>query len=204
MSIYISMPDPAKQLTREINRKGKSTPQETILREGIVNGSEANRRNLGSKVRGEIHIKRDDFIPNKIAIVNVGGEYFDEEKAKNNLNTIAGSGNEGYADQTGLAENMGQGAKISYLPHAPNGILYRSKNSDGVGHTFHLKLLDEEPFYGIQSKRCDYYEEESEFQYCSDFNSELANATETGTSMVLMGANDEEDSAACGCSRDWK
>lgn len=201
MSIFISMPDPARQLTREINRKGKSTPQETILREGIVNGSEANRRNLGPTERGEIHIKRDDFIPNKIAIINVGGEYFDEEKAKNNLNTIAGSGNEGYSDQTGLAENMGQGAKISYLPHAPKGILYRSKNFDGVGHTFHLKLLDEEPFYGIQSKTCDYYEEDSEFQYCSDFNSELASTEKTGTSMVLMGANDEEDSWMTMCAK---
>lgn len=192
MSIYINMPDPKRQLTRDINRKGLSTPLNSIIREILINGSEANRRKLGNE-RGTLYVQRDDFMTNKICIVNIGGDFFSEKEAKNNLNTVANSGNENWDLTTGLASNMGQGAKISYLPHCPQGIQYRSKDSNGEGHAFHLKLINNDEFYGLQSKWCDYHEDELEFQYCNSFNSILRNSDQTGTTAVLMGTHEEED-----------
>jgi len=192
MSIYINMPDPKRQLTREINRKGLATPLNSIIREILINGSEANRRKLGQE-RGKIHVQRDDFQTNKISITNVGGDFFSEDEAKNNLNTMGNSGNESHEAITGLASNMGQGAKISYLPHCREGILYVSKDSDNEGHTFHLKLIEDSEYYGLQSKWCGYHEDNLEFQYRDFFNSVLEESPFTGTTAVLMGSHLEED-----------
>lgn len=200
------MRNPGAQLSAHIKRQGKSTPVNTILREGIINGVETIKREAyqngidtsDTAEIGEIIIKRDEFLTNKLAIINVKGEFFSQEAAENHLNTLADSGNANYHEHSELAENYGQGAKISYLPHAPQGILYRSKrpedeHHENPGHTFHMKLLNEYDCYGIQSKYCDYYEDIIEFQYCENFNSDLKNSKYAGTEMVLMGANLEED-----------
>lgn len=195
MSIEMNMPNAAEQITAVIIRHGKTTPLETIIREGVVNGSEANRRQLGTGQRGDVYIKRDDILKNKLAIVNVGGEFFSEEKAKNNLNTLYNSGNKNMV--AALAANMGQGAKISALPHMKDGILYRSQNLDEEvpegtekNITFQMKLLESGKF-GIQDKYCEFIESNTEFQHCDLYNREMEG--NFGTEMVLMGNSPEED-----------
>jgi hypothetical protein len=203
MPLPFSMPDPAKQLTTLINQEGEAVPIEMVIREAIFNGFDSNLRyklnNPDYDGESYILIGRDFEHKNKIRITNVGGDYFSEEVVLENFLTLANTCAENKNVNNDYDDTKGRGAKISYLPHAPEGILYRSKKSDDEGVSFHVKY-HREGFYGL----CDFEDPEegpTNFPDCSQFNPQLKNSF--GTDMVLMGGSEEQDTwnvlhARCG------
>ena len=172
--------------TRLIDKLSIECPPHQILREGLHNAIEANNRH--NDKRGSILITRDHEHTNKLSIINIGGEYFSEDKAKTHLNTLALSGNEG-RQRVGMSDNFGIGAKVSYLPKAPLGIVYRSCSAD-ESIEFNMKRLDN-GCYGLSEMEFDdgtfgaFYEP-------NQLSPELV-AHPHGTEMVLMGSTAEED-----------
>ena len=201
MPKHFNMPNQSLQMTRLINQLAIGCPITMVLREAVVNGVEANER-FSDSVRGEastvrptngrVLICKDHIFLNKLAIYNFDGEYLSQTIAENNLATLANSGNA--HNNNDLATNYGQGAKISYLPHAPQGILYRSKPVEGSeegGLQFQMMLL-EDGCYGLKDFYCEDMEDMTCFPYHSQFSSEISDAV-SGTEMVLMGETEDEN-----------
>jgi len=201
MPKHFNMPNQSLQMTRLINQLAIGCPITMVLREAVVNGVEANERLANSlsaavttsrSINSRILICKDHSFSHKLAIYNFDGEYLSQEIAENNLATLANSGNTN--NNNDLASNYGQGAKISYLPHANEGILYRSKpmeGSTGPGIQFQMMLLAD-GCYGLKDFDCEFIEDVTCFPYHENFSSEINDAI-SGTEMVLMGSNEEEN-----------
>lgn len=186
MSKFFNTPDPAKQITEIINRIGKTTPIEMIIREAAINGHDANKR-LSRETRGIVHFTRDWENPKKLAIINYNGEYFGEKNLQSFM-TIAYSNN---LDPEQTSENFGIGAKTSYLLHG--AILYRTKKAgEELGIYF---IIEKDPTtgnYGLRDIWCPYNEHWTNTPVCDRFSEYLTIDTE-GTEMVLLGESEEQD-----------
>ena len=140
-------PDPTGQMTRLTNRLGETCPIAMVIREGCWNGFDAALRYKESHPESDIEqcifIHRDHEYPNKLCITNTGGDFMSRFVVENHFGTIANSGHES-EHNNGFDPTKGQGAKISYLPHAPEGIFYRSKSDQGDGIKFHCKMFPAE------------------------------------------------------------
>ena len=194
--MHLQSQNQAKLLTRLINLLGKNCPIHQVLREGVINGIEANNRD-NPNTRGKVLVAKDWGDERKLSIINVNGEYLSEEKAKNHLITLAESGN-----TNGHTENFGIGAKVSYLPQASQGILYRSISEEGYSVKFQIMKRDDD-LYGLKdfkdqdgSLTC--FPELTDEEYESVFSNVSGDTkqikeTDYGTEMVLMGDSDSED-----------
>ena len=194
MPTHFSMVNPAYQIHNLILQAGGSCPIRQIVREGVWNGADSNERfefeNPDSDTEKEIIIKKDRFNPLKVCITNIGGDYFSKNKAKQHLLTLANTDTNNKFVNNEFDKNKGGGAKYAYLPHAPVGILYRSKDVAGDGIRFHMGLQSS-GYYGLKDFYCHDLEETTSFPYCAEFSHELENSH--GTDMVLMGATEEQD-----------
>lgn len=194
MPLPFGMPDPKKQMKKLIDQE--AAPMEMILREAIFNGFDANARLKHQRPDYDgdsyILISKDHKYPNKLRFTNVGGDFFSEENAINYFATIANSCIDNDDINKDYDKTKGRGGKISYLPHAPEGILYRSKKDEDNSIYFQAKL-QREGYYGLSDFYCDDLEGKSNFPYCpkEDFSKELQN--NIGTDMVLMGRTPKDD-----------
>ena len=157
-----------------IDTIGKNCKISQVLREGIVNGIEANSR--ASSGRGTVVITRDWEYTDKISIVNYDGDFLSEDVADLNLVTLGSSGNKKHNPNS---DNFGIGAKVSYLPKASQGILYRSTSPCGDSNKFQIMKVNNCE-YGVKvwpSEQDCYIETE-----CNSIPD-----GKSGTEMVLMG-----------------
>ena len=193
----MNMERPSEQLTKLIMQAGLTCPMVMTIREGVVNGVEANERRtqvVDSKNRNVI-ITKDWEHQNKLSIINYDGEYLSEDKVNKHLNTLGWSGNEEADDILGLGQNFGHGIKISYLTWASDGILYRTKRANtDEGIMFHLKRHANGQI-GLADFYCTDTEEYDCFPACYDFSDHLS-YERAGTEIVLMGNCQEEDTWA--------
>lgn len=176
--------------SRLINMMGTGITKEMGLRELIMNGIEACLRNPDEAADHEVLVTKDHEHPNKLAVINVGGDFLSQEIFMNNLATLANTGNN--VNGVDLYDcNKGIGAKIALLPKARKGLKYRSKrkgDSDGIE-----SRMCENPKtgnYHLPTVHCDYTGLTS-FPVCFDFHSKLSN--NTGTEVVCMGDYNDEN-----------
>ena len=157
-----------------IDTIGKNCKITQVLREGIVNGIEANSR--ASSGRGTVVVMRDWEHENKISIVNYDGEFLSETVADENLATLGSSGNKKHSPDS---DNFGIGAKVSYLPKASQGILYRSVSACGDSNKFQIMKVN----------NCEYGVKEFVSEQDCYIETECGNIPDGkfGTEMVLMG-----------------
>jgi len=85
-------------ITKTINLSNIGIPRPMILREMAQNGIEANLRKEPSlpedqKKTGYVLFKRDHEHKNKLCVLNTKGDFLSEKVARENLATIANSGN---------------------------------------------------------------------------------------------------------------
>jgi hypothetical protein len=174
-----------------INIIGKNCKISQVLREGIVNGIEANAR--ATSGRGTVVMKRDWEYPEKFSIVNYDGEFLSEDIAVNNLATLGSSGNEGHKSNS---DNFGIGAKVSYLPKASEGILYRSISSDNESNKFQIMKVNGGE-YGVRQWV------DSDGDVSNYVGTECKNIPEGkfGTEMVLMGDSIDEKTWTTMCDK---
>jgi len=188
--LALTFPKPEEQLAELINRMAVVIPIELLLREGVVNGIEANERyfkNSKTKNKKEVKVSRDYKNHKSLLITNFDGEFLSIEICKKNLGTIANSGNwSEIAEILGLAKNKGQGIKL-WLRWG--NLEFRCKNPDGTSHTCTLHLEGEVyRFKSVYNRECDEYDC---FPECNSFGKHLAQAV-SGTEVVLHSRNGQD------------
>jgi hypothetical protein len=176
--------------SRLINLLGTGITKEMGIRELIMNGIEACLRNPNESADHQVLVTKDHEYLNKLAIINIGGDFLSQDIFMDNLATLANTGN----NVNGIDlydENKGIGAKIALLPKGRKGLEYRSKrkeDSDGIKSrmcenpktgNYHLPTIECE-FVGLTC-----------FPVCFDFHPKLSN--NTGTEVVCMGDYSLED-----------
>ena len=165
-----------------------------ILREHTINGIEAIERNTAAlEAQGisvedtllvptcEIDIGRDKTHPQKVVIVNVGGDFITPTIAAKHLCALGKTGNTNVSFFKGQRKdnNIGAGAKIATLSSFPT-IFYRSKEA-GVsgGMRYQLTLLDGKL--------------EATYEACPQEEFSVLAVKDSGTEVLIWGADEEED-----------
>lgn len=188
--LALYFPKPEEQLAELINRMAVVIPIELLLREGVVNGIEANERysnNSKTESRKEVKVSRDYLNHKSLLITNYDGEFLSIDICKKNLGTIANSGNwSKIAQILGLAKNKGQGIKL-WLRWGD--LEFRCKNPDGISHS--CILHKEGEVYRFKSVLNPDLDDYNSFPDYNNFGKELAQAT-SGTEVVLHSRNGED------------
>ncbi len=183
----------SKAVTRLINMLGVGIPLSMALRELVVNGIEACLRNKEEENRG-VYVVRDHANPKKLAVINAGGDFLSPEIVEDHLATLGDSGNTLAGGGSVLEENKGIGAKISYLPKAVLGLLYRSiERGEDLGVQLQMRLDPDRGVYSLPSSFCPYAEVETSFPHTIEFSQYIKKDDLTGTEVVCMGNSKDED-----------
>lgn len=180
----------AASILRELSN---SCSEEMGLRELIMNALEALQR-VDPKA-GCVYVTKDHQYKNKLAVINIGGEHFSEEKTLNHLNTMGVSGNTTVDGVQYGDTNKGVGAKIAVLPKQKDGLLYRViEKGEKIGKEFRLAMF--QGIFGLLAQTDDILGT-TLFPYCEDFSPRLKKNGEkyenTATEVVMMGDNLDED-----------
>ena len=174
-----------------INQLSVGIPLELGIRELVVNGIEACLRNKDEPNKG-VWICKDHEFPNKLAVINSGGDFLSEKIFRENLATLGNTGNISRGGATLLDENKGIGAKVSILPKMRDGLLYRSREKDSeYGIMAQMCENTDKSVYELPSFECPITEEVTSWPYTENFSEFLDNAT--GTEVVCMGEHSSED-----------
>tara|TARA_Y100001938_G_scaffold139199_1_gene205732 strand:+ start:1906 stop:3699 length:1794 start_codon:yes stop_codon:yes gene_type:complete len=175
-----------------INHMGTGIPLEMALRELVVNGLDASSRGTESPELQAVTVIKDHTFKNKLAVVNVAGDYLSQQVIQENLATLGKSGNITKSGDVIMDKNKGIGAKIAYLPKARNGLLYRSAEK-GELEGIYFQMCDvQDGIYGLKPFECEYLEEKTCFPITEEF-SNLRKENQTIAEVVCMGDFDEED-----------
>ena len=167
-----------------INHLGVGIPLALTLRELVMNGVEACLRN-DTEDEKAVYVCKDHIYEDKLAVINVGGDFLSEKVFKENLATIGNTGNWS-AGQVVLDKNKGIGAKIAYLPQAKLGLEYRSveANSD-EGIKAQMRQDPNRAVYTLPPFVCPSTEEVTCFPFHDEFT-DLARPISSVTEVVCM------------------
>jgi hypothetical protein len=167
----------AKAISKTIDTLAQGCKPASVVRELYHNAEDALiRGGVNADNPGEVLIARDREYPNKIVFSNsTPGDALTKDIAKSCLASIGSTGND-------EDENFGIGAKISYLPRHPEGLLYRGKTE----HTQFTLYKNPENIYALKQESTD--EGPAIFCECGDEEFRFENSE---TEVVLMGASPE-------------
>ena len=169
----------AKAISKTIDTLAQGCKPASVVRELYHNAEDAMiRGGVSEDNPGEILISRDREYPNKIVFSNsTPGDPLTKDIAKSCLASIGSTGND-------EGENFGIGAKISYLPRHPEGLLYRTRTE----HTQFTLYKNPENIYALKQESTD--SGPAIFCECTDDEFRFTNSE---TEVVLMGAAPEVD-----------
>ncbi len=189
MSYEIQMNE-AAATSQVINHLSTGIPKEMALRELVINGIEACGRNPAEAAEHSVLVVKDHQHRNKLSVINTGGDFLSQEVFKNNLATLGKTGNLVGKDYI-LDDNKGIGAKISYLPKARLGLLYRSVEKDEQEGIFAQMCDNGDGIYHLPAFECEYTGEQTVWPICDSFSEYRNNSTTT--EVVAMGDNIHQD-----------
>ncbi len=183
----------AEAVAHVINSLGVGIPMALTLRELVVNGIEACLRN-NSEEEKVVYICKDHVYPNKLAVINIGGDFLSEKTMKENLATIGNSGNMGMkSGKVILDKNKGIGAKVAYLPNASCGLVYRSiKAYEDLGIMAQMRKDKDRAVYTLPPFECPVTSEITAFPMYGNFT-EYGKPKNTITEVVCMGDHESVD-----------
>jgi hypothetical protein len=193
--------DSAVAASNVINHLGVGIPKALALRELVINGIEACQRNKDEAGHGVIVMKDHEY-GDKLAVVNIGGDFLSQEKIEKHLATLGASGNDSICGEQVLDANKGIGAKVAYLPQAPLGLLYRSvEKGEEEGITVTMCRDHARNVYTLPATYCEFQEVTTSFPACFSFHEKMwVNPSEevpvaryTGTEVVCLGSTEDEN-----------
>jgi len=188
---YLIQTKDPQAVTNCINLMATGVPKEMALRELTINGIEACVRNIGESDSHGVWIVKDHERKNKLSVINTGGDFLSEKVFKDSLATLGMTGNFVGKEQI-LDSNKGIGAKISYLPKASLGLLYRSIEKGEQFGIYGQMCKSPDGLYHLPSIFCLYEEEKTSWPVCDTF-SVYRKRGATTTEVVCMGNEEEED-----------
>lgn len=178
----------ARAISRTIDTLSYGCKPGSYIREFTHNGADAfklwyeQESETNPDATGNIIICKDKTYPNKIVFSNGPGVPLTEDIAKT---CLASLGNSGTSDD----ENFGIGAKISYLPRNPEGIIYRSRQEESQ-FNLHKNSQNLYGFKTVEVEDEDGRTLPANFWYCDE--SEFVH-NDSETEVVLMGASPDVD-----------
>ena len=201
----IQMKNPSAVST-VINHLGTGVPKEMALRELAVNGIEACLRNPEESENHGVIIIKDHEFDNKLSVINTGGDFLSQKVFQDNLATLGMTGNQ-VGENYIFDNNKGIGAKISYLPKARDGLLYRSVEKGEVEGIFAQMCDDGNGLYHLPTFDCEYLGERTSWPICDNFSKYRDSSTTT--EVVCMGDYEEQDThldfdQACSIRKGYK
>jgi len=170
----------AKAISNIIDNLSRGCKPSSVIRELVKNGWEAaQRKGVSEESPGIVRIARDNQYPHKAVIANTAGDPLTRAVAKNSLASIGNTGNN-------PEDNFGIGAKISYLPSHPEGLLYRSRE-EKVAFTFYK---DPQNIYGFKLEKF----EDGDCAHFIECSEEEFRFPDSETEVALMGKTPQDDS----------
>tara|TARA_Y100001938_G_scaffold145197_1_gene221357 strand:- start:97 stop:1851 length:1755 start_codon:yes stop_codon:yes gene_type:complete len=180
----------AAAVSQVINHLSTGIPKEMALRELVINGIEACGRNTAESDQHCVLVVKDHQLNNKLSVINTGGDFLSQKVFQDNLATLGKTGNLVGEDYV-LDNNKGIGAKISYLPKARLGLLYRSVEKGEEEGIFARMCDNGNGIYHLPTFECEYTGDQTSWPICDSFSEYRSNSTTT--EVVTMGDNIDQD-----------
>ena len=190
MNDYKITMDTARASSGMIKMLNIGIPTSMIVRELVMNGIEACDRNPEAREYHQVLVMKDELIDTKLTVVNVGGDYITEAVFKDNLASLANTGNFNSENQSTDA-NKGCGAKIAVLPKMRNGLLYRSKESGDTIGTRAQMCEDDVGLYVLKNEHCKFLGTGTITPVCQEFS--ILKDSDVGTEVTCMGDSIHDD-----------